>query len=118
MRIKTIALAMAAATAALTATTPVTAAEWKPATNKRIELGNFRGMAYYTVEKDGYRVVTTLAALNTNADHPQVIRFVTTLKGDQTVNLSVPGTLGADGSETTIALSRKGDVVEVADASY
>ncbi|GJE29480.1 hypothetical protein [Methylobacterium organophilum] len=116
MRTLSYALAAAAMTAAVSTAAPASAADWKPATPKRIELGSFRGMAYYTVEKDGYRVVTTLAALNTNADHPQVIRLVTTLKGDQTVNLSVPGTLGADGSETTIAFTRSGDVVEVASA--
>lgn len=104
------------ATAAVMATTAASAADWKPGAPKPIHLGTFRGTAYYTVEKDGFRVVTTVAVVNSLADQPQIIRLTTTLKGDQTVNLSVPGTLGAGGSETTIAFQRRGDVVEVAAA--
>jgi hypothetical protein len=54
--------------------------------------------------------------VNSGADRPQVIRLSTTLKADQTVHLSIPGTVGADGNETTIAFKRHGDVVEVASA--
>lgn len=107
---------LALAAAAVTLASAASAAELKPLRPTSLDLGSFRGSAYYTVENDGYHVVATLAALNTNADSPQVIRLVTTLKGDQTVNLSVPGTLGADGRETTIAVSRRGETVEVASA--
>lgn len=101
------------------ATTPF-AAELRPSRPSTVDLGSFRGSAYYTVEKGGYRVVATLAAVNTGADQPQVIRLVTTLNADQTVHLSVPGTLGTDGREATVAFSRQGDRVEVAaaDAAY
>lgn len=109
-------LSLTLATAALLVATAASAAEWKPAAGKSIDLGSFRGSAYYTTEKDGFRVVATLAAVNSGSDRPQVIRLTTTLKGDQTVNLSIPGTMGADGNETTIAFKRRGDVVEVASA--
>jgi hypothetical protein len=101
------------------ATSPF-AAELRPSRQSSVDLGNFRGSAYYTVENGGYRVVATLAAVNTGAEQPQVIRLVTTLNPDQTVHLSVPGTLGSDGREATVAFSRRGDRVEIAaaDAAY
>ena len=111
---RTIALALAAT--ALTLATAASAAEWKPAAGKSIDLGSFRGSAYYTLDKDGYRVVATLAAVNSGAERPQVIRLATTLKADQTVHLSIPGSVGADGNEATIAFKRRGDIVEVAAA--
>ena len=92
------------------------AAELQAARSNSIDLGSFRGSAYYTVEKGGYRVVATLAAVNSGSDVPQVVRMVTTLNADQTVHLSVPGALGADGREATVAFSRRGDRVEVASA--
>ncbi|GJE56622.1 MULTISPECIES: hypothetical protein [Methylobacterium] len=109
-------LSLALASAAILVATAATAADWKPATPKAIHLGTFRGTAYYTAEKDGFHVVATVAVVNSLADQPHVIRLSTTLKGDQTVHLSVPGTLGADGSEATIAFQRRGDLVEVASA--
>ncbi|SFG42410.1 hypothetical protein [Methylobacterium gossipiicola] len=81
-----------------------------------IDLATFRGTAYYTPTKDGYRVVATLASVNSGSDQPPVIRLITTLNADQTVHLSVPGALGADGRETTIAFSRRGDRIDVASA--
>lgn len=102
--------------AATLATAPALATELKVARAVGIDLATFRGTAYYTETKDGYRVVATLSAVNSGADTPQVIRMVTTLNADQTVHLSVPGVLGADGRETTIAFSRRGDRVDVASA--
>lgn len=92
------------------------ATELEVAKSVSIDLATFRGTAYYTPTKDGYRVVATLSSVNSGAEQPQVIRMITTLNADQTVHLSVPGALGADGRETTIAFSRRGDRVEVASA--
>ncbi|GEP08949.1 hypothetical protein [Methylobacterium gnaphalii] len=110
------ALFLALTATTLTLATAASAAEWKAGAGKSIDLGSFKGSAYYTTEQDGYRVVATLASVNSGADHPQVIRLATTLKGDQTVHLSIPGTVGADGSETTIAFKRSGNIVEIAAA--
>lgn len=105
-----------AATLAIACVTTAFATELRPARSSTVDLGTFRGSAYYTVEAGGYRVVATLAAVNTGTDQPQVIRMVTTLNADQTVHLSVPGTMGADGRDSTIAFSRRGDRVEIASA--
>ncbi|KQT19969.1 hypothetical protein ASG40_03990 [Methylobacterium sp. Leaf399] len=104
-----------AATLALVSGTAF-AAELQANRSSTIDLGTFRGSAYYTAEKGGYRVVATLAAVNSGSDIPQVVRMVTTLNPDQTVHLSVPGALGADGRDATVAFSRRGDRVEVAAA--
>lgn len=109
-------LALTLALPVVLASVPASSAELKPMRPSTVDLGTFRGTAYYTVEKAGYRVVATLAATNTGTDRPQVIRLVTILNPDQTVHLSVPGTLGADGRESTIAFSRRGDAVNVASA--
>jgi hypothetical protein len=102
--------------AASVATAPALATELKVSRAVSVDLASFRGTAYYTETKDGYRVVATLASVNSGAATPQVIRMVTTLNPDQTVHLSVPGALGADGREATIAFSRRGDRVDVASA--
>ncbi|WP_430913107.1 hypothetical protein [Methylobacterium sp. sgz302541] len=113
---RTLSLPLAAAALSLAALTATSATELKPLKASSIDLGTYRGSVYYTAEKDGYRVVATLAPQNTGADQPQVVRLVTTLNADQTVTLSVPGALGANGRDTTIAFSRRGNVVDVASA--
>ncbi|WP_336487275.1 hypothetical protein [Methylobacterium nigriterrae] len=110
---RTLSLALAA-TLSLAAITAAPAVELKPLKATSVDLGTFRGSIYYTAARDGYRVVATLAAVNSHADQPQVVRLVTTLNADQTVTLSIPGSLGADGRDATVAFSRKGDVVDVA----
>ena len=117
MRAPTLALAATALSLA-SALVPAgaSATELKPMRPMSVDLGSFRGSAYYTVERNGYRVVATLAAAEDGADQPRVIRLVTTLNADQTVHLSVPGALGGDGRDTTIAFKRRGDLVEVASA--
>lgn len=107
-----------AAAASLTLATLGTASaiELKPFKASSVDLGTYRGSVYYVPAKDGFRVVATLAAQDSNADNAHAIRLVTTLNADQTVRLSVPGSLGAAGREATIALSRRGDVVDVAAA--
>ncbi|MCJ2034969.1 hypothetical protein [Methylobacterium sp. J-068] len=102
--------------AATLATAPALATELQVARATSIDLASFRGSAYYTETQDGYRVVATLASVNSGSDTPQVIRMITTLNANQTVHLSVPGVLGADGRETTIAFSRRGNRVDVASA--
>jgi hypothetical protein len=58
----------------------------RPIEGRSIDLGDLSGVAYYTVEPDGFRVVTTLA--QGKAGTP--IRFVSVLAPGQRVVLSTP----------------------------
>jgi hypothetical protein len=75
----------------------------RPMQAKSIDLGDVSGVAYYTVERDGLHVVTTLA--QGVAGTP--IRVVSVLAPGQRVVLSTP--YQADGLE----ISRNGDSVLV-----
>ena len=55
----------------------------KPIQGGSIDLGTLAGIAYYTVEPEGYRLVATLGS-----DTP--VRFVATLAPGQSVTLSTP----------------------------
>lgn len=83
------------------------AAEIKPAQAGSVNLGTLAGVAYYTAESKGYRVVVTLAP---RAAAPAV-RFETVLAAEQSVTLSAPRALGA--SADTIEIARIGDRVVV-----
>ncbi len=72
-----------------------------------IDLGTLSGVAYYTPEARGYRVVVTLAP---RAAAPSV-RFETVLAADQSVTLSTPRALG-DATDA-IEIARVGDRVRV-----
>lgn len=109
-------LTYALAALAFASAAPASALELKPARASSVELGTYRGSIYYTATAHGYRVVATLTPLDADGEHTPVVRLVTTLNADQTVTLSVPGTLDAGGRETTVAFSRRGDIVEVAAA--
>jgi hypothetical protein len=71
----------------------------RPIEAKSIDLGEVSGVAYYTVERDGLHVVTTLAQGETGIP----IRVVSVLAPGQSVVLSTPHASGA------IEISRKGD---------
>jgi hypothetical protein len=75
----------------------------RPMEGKSIDLGGISGIAYYTVERDGFHVVATLA--QGGAGTP--IRVVSVLAPGQRVVLSTPKQAGA------IQISRKGDSVLV-----
>ena len=62
------------------------AAELAPGDGQSVRLGGYEGVVYYTVEPDGYRVVTTLAS----GAEQQPVRFVTTLAPGQRLVVSVP----------------------------
>jgi hypothetical protein len=83
------------------------AQELHPAAAVSLTLGPVTGVAYYTAETDGYRVVTTLSsgALATP------IRFVATLQPGQKTIVSVPGEPGSDAISVEIA--RDSDRVRV-----
>jgi hypothetical protein len=83
------------------------AAELKPFEAKSLRLGDYTGVAYYTVEEDGYRVITSLAA----GESGTPIRMVATLVQGQTAMISVPRGVGDNSLEVEIA--RIGDRVVV-----
>jgi len=75
----------------------------KPIEARSIDLGTARAVAYYTVERDGFRVVTTLAQGESGAP----VRFETLLAPGQSVVLSTPREAGAN--PTTVEISRQAD---------
>ena len=97
---------LAAFTAALFATS-AGAGEVKPLAGHSIALGGVVGVAYYTVEADGFRVVATLSG---NASG-EPIRVVSTLADGQSVTIAVPQSLGQRADDVVII--REGDRVEV-----
>ena len=71
-----------------------------------IDLGVAKGVAYYTVDKAGFRVVATLADAESKA-----VRFEAVLSEGQSVVLSAPAPQGQ--APVRIEISRHGDRVEV-----
>jgi hypothetical protein len=80
----------------------------RPIQGETIHFGEVSGVTYYTVEPDGFRVVTTIA--DGQAGTP--VRFVSVLAPGQRVVLSTPRQTGA------LEISRNGDslIVRKADA--
>ena len=79
----------------------------RPIEAKSIDLGDVSGVAYYTVERDGLHVVTTLA----QGEAGTPIRVVSVLAPGQRVLLSTPHQASA------LEISRKGDGVLVRKAA-
>lgn len=71
----------------------------RPIEARSIDLGGVPGIAYYTVERDGFHVVTTLA----EGEGGTPIRVVSVLAPGQRVVFSTPRPASA------IEISRKGD---------
>ena len=90
-----------AAAALFAAAGSVPAEELVPYGATSVELGAFRGVAYYTVTADGYKVVTTIAEGETGLP----VRFEATLADHQRLTISVPGKLGEEGEGLEIARS-------------
>src|ERR1700743_1896189 len=75
----------------------------RPIAARSIDLGEVSGIAYYTVERDGFHVVTTLA----QGDAGTPIRVVSVLAPGQSVILSTPRS--EQHLADSIEISRKGD---------
>ena len=75
----------------------------RPIDAMSIDLGEVSGVAYYTVERDGFHVVTTLAQGMTGTP----IRVVCVLAPGQSVAFSTPQQVNA------LEISRNGDSVLV-----
>jgi hypothetical protein len=81
---------LAVTTAAVTLGGAAHAEALKPVHAHEVNLGGVAGVAYYTVEEDGHRLVVSLQATDTG----KPLRFVTTLAPGQHVTLSVPRNAG------------------------
>jgi hypothetical protein len=78
------------------------AEELRPIQAKSLQLGDVNGVAYYTVEDHGYRLVATLAGQGGTP-----VRFEGTLLPEQKVVVSIPGVAGA--KSQTVEFLRRGD---------
>jgi hypothetical protein len=96
----------AAAALALAAGT-VHAGEFSPMEGKSIRLGEILGNAYYTVERDGFRVVATLA----QGEAGTPVRIVGVLGPGQSLVLSTPHEAGT--APSAVEIRREGDQVLV-----
>jgi len=75
----------------------------KPIEGSSVNLGDVSGVVYYTIEPDGFRVVTTLV----EGEKGTPIRFVSVLAPGQRVVLSTSHQPGG------LEISRNGDEVSV-----
>ena len=100
--------------AAALASTAIGAAQangLRPSEGRSIDLGSVAGIAYYTVEHDGFRVVATLAP----SDAGPPVRFEAVLASGQSVVLSTPGEAGA--TAESVEISRQDDQLLVHEAA-
>ena len=100
-----------AALSALSLLSAAQADELKPIQGQSINLGNLSGVAYYTVEHDGFHVVTTLA----QGEAGTPVRFEAILAPGQRVVLSTPRELRRPAGK--VEISRQDDRVLVRDAA-
>lgn len=93
---------------ALAATAPASAQAPKPLQAQPVALGAASGIAYYTVEPDGYRLVVTLARPDETA---LPLRVEALLAPGQSVVLSTPREAGI--APEAVEISRRDDAVLV-----
>jgi hypothetical protein len=99
-----------AALAVFAFATPAISGEMKPMSAESIDLGTMSGVAYYTVEAEGYHVVATLAHRDSGAP----IRLEAVLSSGQTLTLSTPRDAGQ--APLRVEISRVADAVRVSEA--
>ena len=80
----------------------------RPIQGQSIELGTVSGTAYYTVERDGYRVVATFAQRGEDATP---VRVETLLAPGQSVTLSTPR--GPGEAAEAVEITREADALLV-----
>ena len=101
-----------AAALALASIGPAHAEGLKPLQGEVIDLGDVSGVAYYTVERDGFRVVATLAKKDEDA---VPVRVVAVLGPDQSLTLSTPRETGAP--PDAVEIIRRADTVLIHEAA-
>ncbi len=77
---------------------------------QNIDLGEVSGVAYYTVQRDGFHVVATLA----QGEAGTPVRFQAVLVPGQSVVLSTPRVVGV--APVAVEIRRQGDKVFVVEA--
>jgi hypothetical protein len=82
----------------------------RPIESRSIDLGELSGVAYYTVERDGFRVVATLA----EGEVGTPVRVEAVLAPGRSIVFSVPRAMGI--LPNSVEISRQGDEVFVYDA--
>ncbi|HYG88520.1 MAG TPA: hypothetical protein VD978_19935 [Azospirillum sp.] len=100
-----------AAVFGLTFASAAHAADLQPVQAHSIDLGNHSGIAYYTIENDGFRVVATLA----EGEAGTPVRVEATLAPDQKIILSVARSHGQ--APAKVQISRENGQVLVRDAA-
>jgi hypothetical protein len=93
------------------AAAPAHAGEFSAFEAESISLGSIHGVVYYTVQLDGYRVITMVA----EGEDGLPLRFDLIMTGNQKLLISVPGRVG-DQSEV-LERSRVGDKLLIAQPS-
>lgn len=81
--------------------------EIRPVEGRSIDLGNVAGVAYYTVESGGFRIIATLAQGETGTP----VRFEAVLAPGQSVVLSTPREAGV--APRAVQISRQNERVLV-----
>ena len=84
----------------------------EPIEGKSVDLGTFGGVAYYTVNPDGYRLVVTLAPRGAQT----LVRFTTTLAPGQSATVSTPRKLGDPATEVRFQHQGESLFVDTTDA--
>lgn len=97
-----------AAALALASVAPAAAEGLKPVQAQAIDLGAVSGVAYYTVERGGFRVVATITQ---QGEEAAPVRVETLLVPGQSVVLSAPREAGA--APQAVEISRRADTVLV-----
>ena len=97
-----------AAAFALAAIGPAQAEGLKPLQGQVIDLGDVSGVAYYTIERDGFRVVATLAK---KVEDAVPVRVVAVLAPGQALTLSTPREWGTPAD--AVEIIRRADTVLV-----
>ena len=100
-----------AATLALAAFGAAHADSVQPLQAQTIDLGEVAGVAYYTVEQDGFHVVTTLV----QGESGTPVRVVNILAPGQSVVLSTAREVGT--APVEVEISRQGDTLLVRKAA-
>ena len=95
------------AVAALLLAAPVSQADGpRPIEAARLDLGPVSGVAYYTVEPDGYHVVATVGG-----EGGTPVRVEVVLAPGARLDLSTAGPLG--GQPKRLAIQRRGDALSI-----
>ncbi len=102
-----------AAAVALASIGPARAEGPEPGRAQSIDLGAVSGVAYYTVERDGFHVVATLAQRGEDTAAP--VRVEAVLAPGQSVVLSSPRGVGTP--PDAVEISRQADAVLVRKAA-